>query len=88
VQYFFHVAVEDDERAEGLERMARQMWNYYANFTSKRPDPLRFPPFEQMKRTKLEQLLDPKSGFVPEIRERLRKKLGLPESAPAPAGKT
>jgi hypothetical protein len=84
IQYYFHVAVDDNERAEGLERMCKQMLNYYMEITQKRQDPLRLPSYEQMKRSKLEQLLDEKNGFVPELRERLRRKLGLPQAAPVP----
>jgi hypothetical protein len=87
IQYYFHIAVDDDERADGLEKLALQVWKYYAEISKRRPDALQMPPFEQMKKTKLDELLDTNSGFVPEIRERLRKKLRLPEPAPAPAPK-
>ncbi len=93
VQYYFSVAIDDDDRADGLDRMARQLWTYYDGQAAARADALKFPPLQQMKKTVLDGLMDPQSGLLPEIRERLRKKLNLPEPAavkpqsPTPAQK-
>lgn len=91
-QHFFSVAIDEDDRAEGMDRMARQLWNFYDGQAAVRPDALKFPPLKQIKKTILDRLMNPDSGLMPEIRERLRKKLNLPEATPvsatnAPAGK-
>lgn len=78
VQHFLNLALDQDDRAEVHDRQARQLWQFYDQRISNRRDPLRFPPYEDMKRAARDQLLDPQSGLLPELAARLRTKLGLP----------
>jgi len=78
IQHFYNLAIDEDDRAEGLDRMARQLWAYYNDRVAVRGDVLRFPPYREMKQAILKQVLDPKEGFGPLLAARLRTKLGLP----------
>ena len=82
-QYFDNLAIDNDDRAEGVLRMARQLWKYYDSNIQMRLEPLKLDPLEEMYARILDRLLDPATGLPPEYAARLRTKLGLP-AAPAP----
>jgi hypothetical protein len=82
-QHYFNLALDEDDRAAGLELMARQVWKSYQEFN--RREALVLPPLEEMKRTVLDLMLDPTNGLPPAAALRLRSKLGLPPPAAAPA---
>jgi hypothetical protein len=84
-QHFFNLAVDEDDRAEGMDRMARHVWQEYDRRSAARRNVLQFLPYEQMKKNVLDRLLDEQSGLIPELNARLRTKLGLP---PAPTSAT
>jgi hypothetical protein len=77
VQSLVSFALGENDRAQGLDRLARQLWEYYDAKIAGRRGPLQFPPFDEMKRTVRDQILDPKSGFAPELVGRLRARLGM-----------
>ena len=84
-QHLFNLAVDEDDRADGLDRLARKVWLDYDKRIEGRRQVLQLRPYEEMKRTVVDQLLDPKGGLQPELAARLRAKLGLPASAAASA---
>ena len=70
-----------------LDHMARQVWVDYDKRISARRNVLQLPPYEEMKRTVVDQFLNDQSGLIPELAARLRTKLGLPPAAsPPPTG--
>ena len=81
-QYFENLAIDNDDRAEGVLRMARQLWKYYDSSIQSRLEPLKLDPLEEMYARILDRELDPATGLLPEYAARLRTKLGLP-AAPA-----
>jgi len=86
-QHFLNLAIDEDDRAEGLDHMARQVWVDYDKRISARRNVLQLPPYEEMKRTVVDQFLNDQSGLIPELAARLRTKLGLPPAAsPPPTG--
>jgi len=88
-QYFLNLAVDEDDKAEGFDRMGRHLWEYYDQRIANRRGPLEFPPYPEMKKTVRDLLLDPERGLPPEAAARLRTKLNLPTpSNPLPSAKT
>jgi hypothetical protein len=80
-QHFENLAIDNDDRAEGVLRMARQIWNYYDSSIQMRKEPLKLDPFEEMYTRIRDQVLDPKTGMLTEYTARLRTRLGLPAAA-------
>lgn len=78
IQHFENLAIDNDERADGLMLMIRQIWNYYTSRITQRPDALRLEPIPEMYTRIRDQLIDPKTGFRPEYAARIRTKLNLP----------
>jgi hypothetical protein len=76
---------EEEQRALGYDRQARYVWNYYMQKTGSRREVIAFPPFDQMKKDVLDRLLQ-SDGVHPEVKRRLRAKLGI--AAPAPEQKS
>ena len=85
-QHFENLAIDNDDRAEGVLRMARQIREYYATSTARRSGALPMETIPEMYVRVRDVLLDPASGIRPEYAARLRTKLGLPAPAvPPPA---
>ncbi len=83
-QHFENLAIDNDDRAEGLLRMARQIREYYSTSTAQRKDALPMETIPEFYVRVRDALLDPASGIRPEYAAILRTKLGLPApSAPA-----
>ena len=80
-QHLFNLAVDEDDRAEGIDRLAREVWTEYNRRIGGRQEILQLRPYEEMKRAVVDRLLDPQSGLLPELAARLRTKLGLPATA-------
>jgi hypothetical protein len=80
-QYFENLAVDNDDRAEGVLRMARQVWTYYDSSIQARREQLKLDPFEEMYGRIRDQLLDPNTGMLPAYSARLRTRLRLPAPA-------
>jgi hypothetical protein len=83
-QHFENLAIDDDDRAAGVLRMAQQVWQYYNSGIQHRREPLKMEPIEEMYRTIRDRLLDPQDGLPPEYAARLRTKLALPSAGPSP----
>jgi len=81
LKYFLNVALDDDAQADAYDRMAQKIRQLYENRIKARKQPLAFPPLPEMKRTVLEQFLNPQSRFNPELQARLRTRLALPPPA-------
>jgi hypothetical protein len=77
-QHFENLAIDNDERADGVLRMARQVWTAYDASIAARREPLKFDPLNEMYARSRDRVLDPQTGFPPEYAARLRTKLGLP----------
>lgn len=92
-----NLALDNDDRADGLLRMARQIWQYYNSNVTQRPDALKLEPLDQMYARIRDNIIDPVAGIRPEYAARIRTKLNLPaptlpatnaaplKPAPAPA---
>ena len=81
-QYFENLSIDNDDRADGLLRMARQIWQFYTSSVTQRPQALKLDPLDEMYKRILDQILDPASGARPEYTARLRTKLNLPAPKP------
>jgi hypothetical protein len=86
--YWLHIAFadedrEEEERAIGTENQARYLWNYYTQKMASRRNVLALPPFDEMKKIVLDDMLRP-GGASPEIQMRLRNKLGIPAPSVEP----
>ncbi|MCI0744853.1 MAG: hypothetical protein L0Y58_05540 [Verrucomicrobia subdivision 3 bacterium] len=84
-QYFIALAFDEDDRAQGLERYALSVWNFYMQRVYRPGDAVTLPPFEEIKRPVLEELLKPASPGSPSLlppaqQEHLRQRTGY--SAP------
>ncbi len=86
-QHFLSLALDEDDRADGFDRMAGQLWQTYDQSIEHRKDPLRLPPVKELKQFLLEEILNPQRGLLtPELIARLQTRLGLPaRPAPPPA---
>lgn len=81
-QHFLNLAIDNDERAEGLIRMARQVWDFYTSNTSRRGDALKLEPMNAIYTRIRDMAVDPNGGFRPEYAARIRTKLNLPPPPP------
>lgn len=81
-QYFFNLAIDNDDRAEGFLRMARQVWQFYTSETAHRQDALKLEPMDGILVRFRDMAINPENGFRPEYAARIRTKLNLP---PPPA---
>ena len=81
-QSLLSLAADEDDRAAGFELFAQRLWSNYADATKGQEKRLTNAPIEQMKRTLVNDFLNPTNGLPPEAAARLRTKLGL--AAPAP----
>ncbi len=85
-QHFFSLAVDADARAEGFDHMARQLYSYHEARVQRRKEQLGFPPYAEMKRSILDELLDPaRNALSVELIARLRTRLGMPAEQPKQA---
>ena len=83
-QHFLNLAIDNDDRADGLLRMARQIWQYYTSQTSHRQDALKLEPVDMIYVRIRDMAVNPQDGFRPEYAARLRTKLNLPAPAAPP----
>ena len=78
-QYFISLALDDDKRAAGFNRMAEHLYKVNEDRIRNRRDPLKTPTLEKIKETWLKEMLDPDKGLLPmEMMLRLRTRLNLP----------
>lgn len=77
-QHFMNLAIDNDDRADGLLRMARQVWQFYTSQTSQRQEALKLEPMDRIYLRIRDMAVDPEAGFRPEYAARIRTKLSLP----------
>jgi hypothetical protein len=86
-QYYISLAIDDDKRAAGFNRMAEYLYRFNENRIRLRREPLKIPPLEQIKKTWLGEILDPGKNLLPmEMIVRLRTRLNLPAEVNGKAG--
>jgi hypothetical protein len=86
-QYYFNLAMDEDDRAAGFELFARKLWNNYADSIKGQTQRLGMPPLDEMKRGIRDELLNPTNGLPVDAAARLRTKLNLPPPGAARAEK-
>ena len=85
-QHFFSLAVDADARAEGFDRMGQQLYAWHEARVRRRQEQLGFPTYREMKRTILDEMLDPERKVLPlELIARLRTRLNYAPEAPKQA---
>jgi len=78
-QYYVSLALDDDKRAAGFDRMAEHLYRINESRIRNRYDPLRTPTLAKLKENWLKQILDPSRDLLPpEMILRLRTRLNLP----------
>ena len=82
-QSYYALAIGQDDRAVGFQLLAGQVYDHYQAETSANPR-TRLSPFNDLKRTALNDLLDPQKGLPYAARAVLRTELGLPAETNAP----
>lgn len=75
---YLATALDDTERAAGAMGMAQQLYEFFKKKTAGQTARLGLPPFDEMKRAVLDQMLAPDSRLAPEFKARLRTVLNLP----------
>ena len=83
-QHFFSLAIDADARAEGFDRMAQQLYAYHHTRVEHRKEQLGFPPYPEMKRSVLDDIIR-ENALSPELIARLRTRLGLTAEPPKQA---
>jgi hypothetical protein len=83
---YLDLAIGQDDRATGFQRLAAKVYQRYAAKTSSFSGPARvaLPPLDDLKRTVLNQLLDPQNGLPFAARAVIRTQLGMPAETNAP----
>ncbi|HKQ40757.1 MAG TPA: hypothetical protein VJ063_22000 [Verrucomicrobiae bacterium] len=78
-QYYVSLALDDDKRAAGFNRMAEHLYNLNEKRIRTRHDPLKTPSLDKIKENWLKEILDPNKELLPiELIARLRTRLNLP----------
>ncbi len=83
-QHFENLAIDNDDRADGLLLMARRIWQFYTSSITQRPQALKLDPIEQMYTRIRDRIINPATGVRPEYAARIRTKLNLPAPAAPP----
>jgi hypothetical protein len=82
IQYFYALAFDEDDRADGHDRLAQQLWNAYMERVKRRGQVLALPPLNQMKAAILDELLQPGGSLRPDLQNYLRSRTGRPAPPP------
>ena len=88
---YYELAIGEDDRYAGFKLLASKIYEHYQTATSSYQggqQRVGLPPFADINRTVLNQLLDPKQGMPFAMRAVIRTQLGLPAESnlpPAPA---
>jgi hypothetical protein len=84
---YLDLAIGQDDRAFGFQRLAQKIYDHYYEKIGKDQPRVALPPMAQLKKTVLNDLLDPQKDLIPyAARAVIRSQLGLPaESAPTNA---
>jgi hypothetical protein len=81
---FLDLAIGQDDRATGFQTLARAVYDHYQKKMGDVQARAALPPFDNLKRTVLNQLLDTKQGLPFDARAIIRTQLGLPPETNAP----
>jgi hypothetical protein len=84
---YANLAIGQSDRAAGFKLLAEKVYQHYGQKIGGHRNPQRIglPPFNDMNRTVLNQLLDPRQGLPYAARAVLRTQLGLPAETNAPS---
>ena len=76
-QSFYYLAIDDQDRAMGMDLLVRKMWNRFHNEIGAGQDiRVGIPPIPELKREVLLRMLDPEEGLSPILADQLRTRLG------------
>jgi hypothetical protein len=81
IQSYYNLALGEDDRANGLARLALTIWNNYQGKVSTGGSEKRvgLPSMDELKASALDRLLDPQEGVMnPQLQNQLRTRLRLP----------
>ena len=84
---YYELAIGQDDRYAGFKLLAGKIYEHYQARISRMKSNLErigLPPFADLNRTVLNQLLDPQEGMPYAVRAVLRTQLGLPAETNAP----
>jgi hypothetical protein len=87
IQHYHSLAFDEDDRAEGLDRMARNLWNIYMERSGRIREAIKLAPFDEMKASALHEVLSETSALRPQLKARLRTRLGIAAPASSPVDK-
>jgi hypothetical protein len=82
IQYFDALAFDEDDKADGLDRQAQQLWNAYMERVKQRRNVLALPPLNEMKARILDELLQPGGRLPLRLQNYLRTRTGRPAPPP------
>lgn len=86
---YVSLAIDQDDRAEGLKRLASQAWkNYQAKIPRERTQAIGLAPFRDMDLDIRARLLNPTNGLPPAAQAVIRTKLNLPAPTATPPTST
>jgi len=75
---FLDLILGQHDRAEGLHRLAIQLYTRFQTAVQPAGERVALPPFNDLRQAVLNELLDPEKGLLPEYKARLITELGLP----------
>jgi hypothetical protein len=85
VRGYYSLVLGDDDRYAGHVLMARKIWEVYrAQIPKDRWDAIHLAPVDEIAQSVLRRLLDPETGYPPEMRAILRTRLRLPAETNSP----
>ena len=86
---YVSLVIDEDDRADGLMRLARQAWQHYQDkIPEDRRPSVGLAPFKDIQQTVLNRLLNSTNGIPPEAKAILRQKLNLPPEKTPPTAPT
>jgi len=85
INSYHNLILGEDERYEGFQRLATQLWEAYQKKIATRKEAIGLPELGEIAKELVDRMLDVETGMPPEMRAILRTKLRMPAEAPAPA---
>lgn len=84
VQFYYYLALGDDDRADGYDHLARQLYAQYRESIRGQEERLALPPFAELKNQVQRHVLTSNPRFTDPLKRRLITRLGLPPEALRP----
>lgn len=82
---YLHLAFDDEARANGYFLLAKKVWeSYQSKLIPGQKERVSLPPFDELNKAALSDVLDPEKGFDKHFRDIIRSKLNLPPETNAP----